>query len=204
MKKTKDEAAITRQTLLDAAKQVFSSKGFNQTSLEAVAMEAGVTRGAIYWHFGNKIEMFRAVLEQCYQNAEIKVDKILESKQPPVEKIRLLLRELFLILANETDFRIMEEIRMFQYYKNKKLQEIYQFHQDNVFEIKGLMTTLIEEGIRSGELEQNLDPGIVVLALISYLAGIRSSWLSGVFEIPIATNAAQLADIFITGIAKRS
>ena len=54
MRKTKEEAALTRKRLLEAAVRVFSEKGFTASKLSEIADKAGVTRGAIYWHFGNK------------------------------------------------------------------------------------------------------------------------------------------------------
>ncbi len=57
MRKTKEEAAETRQALLRAALAVFSRQGYAATRLEDVAHEAGVTRGAIYWHFKSKADL---------------------------------------------------------------------------------------------------------------------------------------------------
>ncbi|MBL4867857.1 MAG: TetR family transcriptional regulator [Pseudomonadales bacterium] len=63
-RKTKAEA--TRQTILTAALEVFASRGVAQASLEEIAREAGVTRGAVYWHFKNKGDVFWALYEQMY------------------------------------------------------------------------------------------------------------------------------------------
>ena len=94
MKKTKEDAALTRKMLLDAALNVFSHKGYAQSSLEEVAREAGVTRGAIYWHFSNKFEMFYAVLQELYKKAGARVQKIIDSDQRPLSKLHQLMIEL--------------------------------------------------------------------------------------------------------------
>lgn len=62
-KKTKAEAEVTRQAILDAAEQVFFNKGVARASLEEIARTAHVTRGAVYWHFRNKSDIFNAMLE---------------------------------------------------------------------------------------------------------------------------------------------
>ena len=62
MRRTKEEAEQTRQDLLDAALTVFSQKGYTATRLEDVARAAGVTRGAIYHHFGSKAELYSALI----------------------------------------------------------------------------------------------------------------------------------------------
>lgn len=64
MRRTKAQAEETRQAILEAAERKFLMDGVSKTSLEQIAAEAGVTRGAIYWHFKNKAELFRALKER--------------------------------------------------------------------------------------------------------------------------------------------
>jgi len=52
--------------LLDAALEVFWRDGVTRASLQAIAQEAGVTRGALYWHFKNKEDLFETLFEQQY------------------------------------------------------------------------------------------------------------------------------------------
>jgi len=58
-RRTKEEAEGTRTRIVDAAERVFRDKGVAHASLEDVAAAARVTRGAIYWHFKDKAELFR-------------------------------------------------------------------------------------------------------------------------------------------------
>ena len=62
VRRTKEEALITRDRILDAAEQTFSVRGVSRTSLGDIAVAAGVTRGAIYWHFKDKSELFCAMI----------------------------------------------------------------------------------------------------------------------------------------------
>ena len=64
-RRTKSEAAITREQLLDAAERVFRERGVTRTSLAEVAAAAGVTRGAVYWHFRDKADLFDAMCERA-------------------------------------------------------------------------------------------------------------------------------------------
>jgi len=57
MRRTKAEAKETRQQILLAAERVFYEKGVAHASMEDVARAAGVTRGAIYWHFANRADL---------------------------------------------------------------------------------------------------------------------------------------------------
>lgn len=60
----------TRGALVGAARRLFAANGFSETSIDAIATEARVTKGAVYHHFRNKQELFRAV----YLVVETEVD----------------------------------------------------------------------------------------------------------------------------------
>ena len=64
-RRTKEEALQTRQALLDAAEVVFEARGVGASSLQEVAEAAGVTRGAVYWHFRDKADLFNALMERA-------------------------------------------------------------------------------------------------------------------------------------------
>ncbi|SDO18700.1 TetR family transcriptional regulator [Vreelandella arcis] len=90
-RKTKAEAAATREALLDAAEDMFMEHGVARTSLEQIARHAGMTRGAVYWHFKNKGDIFRAMLERVRMPFQELVDEIeaLEHDVSSLEAIRL-------------------------------------------------------------------------------------------------------------------
>lgn len=63
-RRTKEEALATRHRILDAAEQVFHARGVSATTLHDIAQAAGVTRGAVYWHFADKDALFEAMLQR--------------------------------------------------------------------------------------------------------------------------------------------
>ncbi len=74
MRRTKAEAEETRHRILHAAERIFYAKGVSNATLEDVAGEAGVTRGAIYWHFANKTDLFLAL----YNSVKIPQEDMLD------------------------------------------------------------------------------------------------------------------------------
>lgn len=64
MRKTKQEADETKKKLLLAAYNIFSRDGFDKSSLENIAAEAGMTRGALYWHFTDKNDLYKQTLTE--------------------------------------------------------------------------------------------------------------------------------------------
>ncbi|MGH8831431.1 MAG: TetR family transcriptional regulator [Polaromonas sp.] len=63
-RRTKEEALATRHKLLDAAEYLFQAQGVSRTSLQDIARHAGATRGAVYWHFKDKADLFNAMMER--------------------------------------------------------------------------------------------------------------------------------------------
>jgi len=63
-RRTKEDALATRHSLLDAAELLFQSQGVSRTSLHDIAKLAGTSRGAIYWHFKDKADLFNAMMER--------------------------------------------------------------------------------------------------------------------------------------------
>lgn len=65
VRRTKEEALETRHRILDAAELIFEQRGVSRTSLQDIAHAAQVTRGAIYWHFKDKADLFTAMMERA-------------------------------------------------------------------------------------------------------------------------------------------
>lgn len=63
-RKTAEEAAKTRDAVIDAALRVFAEKGFAGAQLDDIASRAGVTRGAVYHHFTDKTDLLQVVLAE--------------------------------------------------------------------------------------------------------------------------------------------
>ncbi len=75
-RKKKEEAQQTRQQLIEAAIGQFATRGVANTTLTDIADAANVTRGAIYWHFTSKSEIFNAIWEQQLPFRDIIRDRL--------------------------------------------------------------------------------------------------------------------------------
>lgn len=82
VRKTKEEANITKELIFDAASEVFLSKGVVLSSLNDIAKQAGVTRGAIYWHFKNKLELFKELHIQTHNHLKLLLKSVTSDKTP--------------------------------------------------------------------------------------------------------------------------
>jgi TetR/AcrR family transcriptional regulator, acrAB operon repressor len=94
VRRTKEDALATRNSLLDAAERVFLAQGVAGTSLNDIAIAAGTTRGAIYWHFKDKADLFNAMMDRVampLQNAMDLVD--LSAGEDPLPCMKKAIRE---------------------------------------------------------------------------------------------------------------
>lgn len=88
MRKTKEDAELTRQNLLDAAFRLFLENNYDRTSLEEICKMAQVTRGAAYWHFKNKYEIFECTVKETLNRIHNRVvEQINEDKKKSEEEI---------------------------------------------------------------------------------------------------------------------
>lgn len=90
-RKTKEEARETREAILDAAIHVFFENGVSSSSLNDIAQHAGVTRGAVYWHFKNKRDIFDALHERLHQSfLDILAPRLDHVEADPVAQLKRL------------------------------------------------------------------------------------------------------------------
>ncbi|MGN1280413.1 MAG: TetR family transcriptional regulator [Succinivibrio sp.] len=80
-KRTHEDSLETKKSILASAMRLFARRGFERTSLSDVAKYAGVTRGAIYWHFENKEELLLALADNVAQE-QFSFNLLYEAGQP--------------------------------------------------------------------------------------------------------------------------
>ncbi len=111
-RKTKEDAERTRKDLVVAARQVFHECGVSRSTLEKIAKAAGVTRGAVYWHFKDKAELFFAMREDVFAPVILRTDAFLYSPDyaNPLDAIEASLVEFFSVLENDVTVREVFEV----------------------------------------------------------------------------------------------
>ena len=80
-RRSKEDALATRHSLLDAAEHVFLQQGVAGTSLNDIAVAAGTTRGAIYWHFRDKADLFNAMMDRVTMPLQAALTLVQEAPQ---------------------------------------------------------------------------------------------------------------------------
>ena len=114
-RRTKADAKTTRNNLLDAAEQLFQSRGVSHTSLNDIATAAGTTRGAIYWHFKDKADLFNAMMERVTLPLEQTLTAAYaEQATHPVVEIRSAMQDALRLIATDAQTRRVLQIATHQ------------------------------------------------------------------------------------------
>lgn len=110
-RRTKEDAQATRENILDAAEACFREQGLSRTSLEAIAARAGVTRGAVYWHFKNKAELLEAMINRVSVPFLHGLERVSSpDRTTPLLDLREMLRQAFADLTHTEHVRCAIEV----------------------------------------------------------------------------------------------
>src|SRR5690606_1835351 len=108
-RRTKEEAQATRIALLDAAEAVFQQRGVSRTTLADIAHAAGVTRGALYWHFKDKADIFNAMLDRVTSPMNAGWDSLKQAGADPLATwFSHLLHALYQIVHDPQTRRVLQ------------------------------------------------------------------------------------------------
>lgn len=194
MRKTKAEAEQTRQDLLNAALEVFFQNGVTNTSLQAIAEQAGVTRGALYWHFKNKEDLFDALFEQHFTPFMQQIEHIFSLNNNAWDNLRHILHDMLdLIEQNPTQrkFCSIMHAKCEQTSKNASITALaHHYHQRSYVQL----TRVLSHCRQQGSLPENTNIQLASLYLKSSLTGIINVWVHAPEVLPLSTVGKTLLD----------
>lgn len=202
MKRTKEEAAVTRATVLKAALTVFSKKGYAATKLDDVAKTAKVTRGAIYWHFKGKADLYNTLVEELSARGASVVQQAVAEGGTLIDILRRVFISQCVLIEDDKEARAVMELALFKTGLDPELQagRKKQIEAGNalVAGIAGAMQTGIEQGI----LRDDMDPTDMARAFLAFENGAIQQWLASPKSFSLKESAESFADILIKGLQK--
>ena len=202
MKRTKEEAAQTRQALLDAALAEFSRKGYQATRLQDIAAAAGATRGAIYHHFGNKAHLYRTLLDEASALGSQAIEKAIAAGGEMTDILRAILVNSIRLATKDRRFR---QVLALSLYRTGVDPELADLMEQRILESQQLVQGIagfMSMGIDSGQLRSDASPENLARAFLAYQNGLFLLWLSSGegFSIGQEANgrrAERLVDVFM-------
>jgi TetR/AcrR family acrAB operon transcriptional repressor len=200
-RRTKDEAEVTRQQLLDAALTVFSTKGYSATRLEDIAAEAGVTRGAIYHHFGGKGELYNQLMIEITGEVDPLIAQAISDGQGALNTLRRIFVEPLEYAASNARYRQAAELMFFKTEAIPEMDGAMQQKTEGIELFTQQLIGIIERGMESGEIRRDVNARDVAVALGSLQNGLLALWMMGDTLIDLKGRAGHIADLFLRGIA---
>ncbi|HCW0178155.1 TPA: acrEF/envCD operon transcriptional regulator [Citrobacter freundii] len=193
-RRTKADALKTRQHLIETAIVQFAARGVSNTTLNDIADAANVTRGALYWHFENKTQLFNELWLQ----------------QPP---LRDLIQEQLVGRWGDNPLQRLQErlVVGLQYIaENPRQQALMQilyhkceFHNDMISEqairekigINHLdMRIALQQCMDEGLIATGLDLDVIIIILHGSFSGIVKNWLINPMSYDLYKQAPVLVD----------
>lgn len=178
VRRTKEEAQETRAQILEAAEKAFYKRGVARTTLADIAKEAGVTRGAIYWHFNDKAELVEAMLDSLHEPLDA-LARASESEDEldPLGCMRKLLVRLMYQMVLDPKTRRINEILHHKCEFTDDMCEIRQQRQASTIECHAHIALSLGNAVKRGQLPADVDPERAALAIYAYIDGLIRRWL---------------------------
>jgi len=200
-RRTKEDAAITREQLLDAAETVFRQRGVARSSLAEVAAAAGVTRGAVYWHFRDKADLCAAMCERAMLPMEIMLsDAGAAAHDDPLGALRMLTVTVLTRLARDPRSQAVFEVMQHECDFTGEMALLTQRKQRERRHCLTHVERVLQQAVATGQLPQDTDTAFAALALHAYIGGIMQSWVLDPAAHDLGSSATVLVDIFLTGL----
>jgi AcrR family transcriptional regulator len=201
MKRTQEEAAQTRQSLLDAALTTFSRQGFAATRLEDVAEAAGVTRGAIYHHFGGKTELFLALIEDASSRGSSVIGDAIAQGGSFTAITRRVLERTLTLLEDDHRFREITALSLFNAGGLPELEPFVRLRREQARTQVEQIAGFFQAGIDQGMLRGDLPAEAMARAYLGLQNGLAMLWLSNPGLFSIKNEAGRFAEVFLSGVA---
>jgi TetR/AcrR family acrAB operon transcriptional repressor len=203
MRKTKNEAEVTRQKIIEAAIEEFKNRGYDATRLEDIAEKTSLTRGAIYWHFNNKMDILTTLLNEMLAKFEDMATVLNERQGTAVDKLRHLLVEILVCHDIDKQMRDTFWVLISEMKNLLSLEEVHRAGSTLREKYIQMILKIVKDGIKDGEFRDDVDPYDIVWSIFFLLKGAITIDIMGQQFYPITKKAETLVDIFLKGIIQK-
>ena len=199
-RRTKEEAQATRSRILDTAELVFEERGVSGTSLNEIAKAAGLTRGAIYWHFQNKADLFNAMMERA--TLPLEQADVAGFKDPDTTPAQICAGFVDVLrrVVRDPQLRRVFDIATHKVEYVGEMDGVRQRHVEWRNECVADIERALKRAKRSGALAASVVPRSAALGMLALFDGLLMSWMleRGSFDLPRA--GAQAFAIYLAGL----
>lgn len=177
-RRTKEEALGTRKNIMDAAVRVIARQGVANASLTDIAKEAGVTRGAIYWHFANKADLLTSLWEQVQEFYAPLTEASERIDEPdPLGKLEELYLSFFAGMVDDPLQQQLFRILFDEGDRSKDTEVVRQRHNLIRQERYQGLQLVFGNAIRRGQISPGFDVQLGTVTIFSMIHGLIANWV---------------------------
>lgn len=199
IRRTKADAEATRSALLDAAEQLFLSRGVSRTSLQDIASAAGTTRGAIYWHFQDKADLFNAMMERVTLPMEQSMNAS-HADEAPLQRLRTSVLTALRMTASDDQARRVFMIATQQVEFNGEMLAVRERKLRWREEYLAYLTQGFKTAADAAGLALPMDPRAAALGLKAILSGMLDNWLLDTRDHDLVQVGTEVMDAYLRGL----
>jgi TetR/AcrR family transcriptional regulator, acrAB operon repressor len=177
VRRTKEEALATRHRLLDAAEVLFQSQGVSQTSLQQIAQQAGATRGAIYWHFKDKADLFNAMMERVTLPLEAATREASTTGEDPLAAIERVMVQALSLMVSDPQVRRVFEVATLKVEYTSDMEAVLHRHRSARNECVVDFGNALQHAARQAGIQLPIPVKTAAYGLHAVISGLIQDWL---------------------------
>ena len=203
VRRTKADAEATRNSLLDAAEHLFQTRGVSRTSLNDIALAAGTTRGAVYWHFQDKADLFNAMMDRATLPMEetlICMGTQAASLEDPLQALRASLLDAMSRISHDAQVRRVFEVATLQVEYNEEMRAVRDRHLEVRQQCMASTTAGLQAAVTQLAHPLPMPMETAALGLFVVVDGLIHNWLLDSEAFNLERCGQQTIDTYLRGL----
>ena len=202
VRKTKEEALITRGSILDAAERLFQAQGVSGTSLHDIASSAGVTRGAVYWHFKDKADVFNAMMQRvCLPMEEAGAQMGRDASIAALPALRAQVLGMLSRVVRDEQVRRVVDIATSKIEYTAELGAVRARHLQIRSEYESHLERTLKLAQKRGEVKATPSARQMAIGIHALLDGLIQNWMLDPGAFKLRNTGATVLDVYLAGLA---
>jgi TetR/AcrR family acrAB operon transcriptional repressor len=200
-RRTKEEAQATRSHILDTAELVFEQHGVSGTSLNEIAIAAGLTRGAIYWHFDDKADLFNAMMDRVTLPLEARDEAGgFTGDDITLSQVRGGFVDLLRKVINDPQLRRVLEIAAHKVEYVGAMDAVRERHLKMRNSCLDDLERALKRAVRTGQMPKGISPRAGAIGLLALFDGLLLNWMLDRANFNLLRVGGQVFDAYVRGL----
>ncbi|MDM0115655.1 TetR family transcriptional regulator [Variovorax sp. J22R133] len=200
VRRTKEEAHATRERLLDAAELLFQAQGVSQTSLQQIAQAADATRGAVYWHFKDKADLFNAMMDRVTLPMETANRAATDAGEAPLAAIERSMTKALQLVATDPQVKRVFEIATHKVEYTNDLASVRQRHLNSRNECLIDFEKALREAAHECGIKLPIPATTAAKGMHALIAGLIQDWLLDPTAFDLVTAGQRVFQVYLAGL----